>query len=172
MRSKNASLLQLWKGGHIAKECRTKQKSQQNNSYKLSLRQDLRKGRMAKFYQITAAESSGFQIVAENGTNLGTTGYSKANAIFDNLQVIDSIEINSALFKDPRNIQRDELHQTTKHQAFVYVDMYPMDRKGSCTGPVKQVKYKVGCGAMANIMPLSVIKRLNPSEFDKDGNSI
>ena len=50
--------------------------------------------------------------------------------------------------------------------------MYPTDRKGSCTGTAKQVKCKVDCGAMANIMPLSVFKRLNPSEFDKDGNSI
>ena len=35
-----------------------------------------------------------------------------------------------------------------------------------------QVKCKVGCGAMANIMSLSICKMLNPSEFDKDGNSI
>ena len=88
------------------------------------------------------------------------------------MPTIDSIEINSIHFQDPRNIHIDELHQTTKSQAFVCVDMYPTDRKGSCTGPDKQVKYKVDCGAMANIMPLSVFKRLNPSEFDKDGNSI
>ena len=44
--------------------------------------------------------------------------------------------------------------------------------RAGCTGPAKQVKFKVDCGAMANIMPLSVFKMLNPSEFDKDGNSI
>ena len=36
----------------------------------------------------------------------------------------------------------------------------------------KEVKYKIGCWAMANIMPLGIFKMLNPSEFDKDGNSI
>ena len=35
-----------------------------------------------------------------------------------------------------------------------------------------QVKCNVDCGAMANIIPLSIFKMLNPSEFDKDGNSI
>ena len=84
----------------------------------------------------------------------------------------DSIEINSVLFQDPSNIQIDELHQIIKSQTFVYVDMYPTDRKGICTGPAKQVKCKVVCGAMANSMPLSIFKMLNPSEFDKDDNSI
>ena len=50
--------------------------------------------------------------------------------------------------------------------------MFPTDRKGNCTDLTKQVKYKVNCGTMANIMPLSIFKVLNPSEFDKDGNSI
>ena len=50
--------------------------------------------------------------------------------------------------------------------------MYPTDRKGICTSPAKQVKCKVNYGAMANIMPLSIFKILNPSEFDKDDNSI
>ena len=158
MQSKRASLLQLWKGGHIAKECRTEQKSKQNNSHKLSLSQGFRKGRTAKFYEIRAGENPGFQIVAEDGTNIGTIDYSTVNAIFDNLKVIDSIEIYPVLFQDPRNIQIDELHQTTKSQAFVYVDMYPTDREGSCTGLANQVKCKVDCGAMANIMPLSVFK--------------
>ena len=103
---------------------------------------------------------------------MGTIDYSTANAFFENLQVLDSIEINSVLFQDPMNIQIDELHQTTKSQAFVYVDMYPADRKGICTGLAKQVKCKVDFGAMANIMPLSIFKMLNPSEFDKDGYSI
>ena len=48
---------------------------------------------------------------------------------------MDSIEINSVLFQDSSNTQIGELYQTTKGQAFVYVDMYPTDRKGSCTGP-------------------------------------
>ena len=102
---------------------------------------------------------------------MGTIDYSTANTIFENLQVIDSIEINSVLFQDPSNIQIDELHHTTKSQGFVYVDMYPTDRQGICTGPAKQVKCKVDCGAMANIMQLSNFKMLSPSEFDKDGNS-
>ena len=76
------------------------------------------------------------------------------------MPTIGSIEINSVLFQDSSNIQLDELHQTTKSQAFVYVDMYPTDRKDSCTGPTKQVKCKVACGAMASIMPLSIFKRL------------
>ena len=59
------------------------------------------------------------------------------------MHTIDSTEINSVLFQDPMNIQIDELHQTTKNQASVYVDMYPPDRKGICTGPDKQVKCKV-----------------------------
>ena len=88
------------------------------------------------------------------------------------MPTIDSIEINSVLFQDPRNIQIDELHQTTKRQAFVYVDMYLTDRKGICTGLAQQVKCKVDCDAMANVMPLSIFKMLNPSEFDKNGNSI
>ena len=46
---------------------------------------------------------------------------------------------------------------------------YPTDRKSSCTGQAKHIKCKVGCGAMANMMPLSVFERLNLSEFDKDG---
>ena len=46
--------------------------------------------------------------------------------------------------------------------------MYPTDRKSICRGPAKQVKCKVDCGTMANI----VFKMLNPSEFDKNGNSI
>ena len=50
--------------------------------------------------------------------------------------------------------------------------MYPTDMKGICTGPAKQVKCKVDYSAMANIMPLSIFKMLNPSEFDKDGNSL
>ena len=50
--------------------------------------------------------------------------------------------------------------------------MYPTDRKGICTGPTKQVKCKVDFCAMANIMPSSIFKVLNPSEFDKDGNSL
>ena len=54
----------------------------------------------------------------------------------------------------------------------MYVDMYPTDRKGICTGPAEQVKCKVDCGEIDNIMSLSIIKMLNPSEFDKDGNSI
>ena len=103
---------------------------------------------------------------------MGTIDYTTANTIFENLQVIDSIEINSVLFQDPSNIQIDELHQTSKSQIFVYVYMYPTDRKDICTGPAKQVKCKVDCGAMANIMPLSIFKMLNPSEFDKEGNSI
>ena len=37
-----------------------------------------------------------------------------------------------------------------------------------CTGPAKQVKLRFDCGAMANIVPLSVFKRLNPSEFYKE----
>ena len=37
---------------------------------------------------------------------------------------------------------------------------------------MKQVKCKVDCGAMANIMPLGIFKMLNPSEFDKDSNPI
>ena len=121
MQSKKVSLLQLWKGGHIAKECRTKQKSQQNNSHKLSLRQDFRKGRTAKFHEVTAGENPECQIVAEDGTNTGNIDYSTANAILDNLKVIDSIEINSVLFQNPRNIQIDEVHQTTKSQTFVYL---------------------------------------------------
>ena len=88
------------------------------------------------------------------------------------MATIDSIEINSVLFQDCRNIHIDELHQTTKSQAFVYVDMYPADRKSSCTGPVKQVKCKIDYGSMANVMPLSIFKMLNPSEFQNDGNSI
>ena len=88
------------------------------------------------------------------------------------MPTIDSVEINSVLCQDPCNIQLYELHQTTKSQAFVYVDMYPTDGKGICTGPPKQVKCKVDCGAMANTMPLSIFKMLSPSEFDKDGNSI
>ena len=87
------------------------------------------------------------------------------------LPTIDSIEIDSVLFQGSSNIQIDELHQTTKSQAFVYVDMYPTDRKGSHTGPAKQAICKVDHGAMANIMPLSVFKRLNLSEFTKDANS-
>ena len=85
---------------------------------------------------------------------------------------IDSTEINSVLFQDSSNIQIDKLHQTTKSQAFVYVDMYSTDRKGSCTSPTKQVKCKVDCGAMANIMLLNVFKSLSPAEFDKVGKSI
>ena len=55
----------------------------------------------------------------------------------------------------------------------IYLCWYvPNRQKGSCTGPAKEVKYKVDCGAVANIMPLSIFKMLNPSEFDKDGNSI
>ena len=88
------------------------------------------------------------------------------------MPTIDSIEISSVLFWDPSNIQIEELHQATKGQAFVHVNMHPTDRKGSCAGPAKQVKYKVDCGTMANIMPLSVFKKLNSSKFDKDGNSI
>ena len=88
------------------------------------------------------------------------------------MPTIDSIEINSVLLQQSSNIQNDELHQTTKSKAFVYDDMYPTDRMGSCTDPAKQVKCKVDCGAMANIMPLSIFKMLNPPEFDMDGNSI
>ena len=51
-----------------------------------------------------------------------------------------------------------------KNQAFVCVDMYPTDKKGICSGPGKQVKCKVDCGSVANIMPLSIFKMLNPSE--------
>ena len=86
------------------------------------------------------------------------------------MPTIDSIEINSVASQDTRNIHIDEIHQTTKSQSFV--DMYPTDRKGSCSGPVKQVKCNIDCGAMANIMPLNIFKMLNPSEFDKDGNFI
>ena len=50
--------------------------------------------------------------------------------------------------------------------------MYPTDRKGICTGPAEQVNCKVDCGAMANIMSLSIFKMLSPSGFDKDGNSL
>ena len=50
--------------------------------------------------------------------------------------------------------------------------MYPTDRKGTFTGTAKQVKCKVDCGAMVNIMSLSTFKMLNQSEFDKDINSI
>ena len=78
------------------------------------------------------------------------------------MPTILSIEINSVLFQDSSNIQIDELHQTTKSQAFVYVDMFPTDRKSSCTGPAKQVKCKVDCEAMANIRPLSVFKEVKP----------
>ena len=45
------------KGGHIAKECKTKQKSQQNNSHKSSLRQGVRKGRTSKFHEVTVGEN-------------------------------------------------------------------------------------------------------------------
>ena len=86
------------------------------------------------------------------------------------MPTIDSIEINSVASQDTRNIHIDEIHQTTKSQSFV--DMYPADRKGSCSGPVKQVKCNIDCGVMANIMPLNIFKMLNPSEFDKDGNFI
>ena len=34
------------------------------------------------------------------------------------MPTIDSTEINSVLFQDSNNIQIDELHQTTKSQAF------------------------------------------------------
>ena len=61
------------------------------------------------------------------------------------------------------NNQIDKLHQTTKSQESVYVDMYPTNRKDICTGLAKQVKFKVDCGAMANIIPLSIFKMLNPS---------
>ena len=75
--------------------------SQQNNSHKLSLRQGFRKGRTAKFHKTTARENPEFQIVAEDGTNKGTIDYSTANVIFENLQFIGSVEINSVLFQDP-----------------------------------------------------------------------
>ena len=101
------------------------------------------KGRTVKFHEITAGKHPEFQLVAEDGPDMGTIDYSTANAIFDNLQVIDSKEINSVLFQDTRYIQIGELHQTTKSQAFFYVDMSPADRKDSCTGPAKQVKCKV-----------------------------
>ena len=55
------------------------------------------------------------------------------------------------------------MHQTTKSQAFVCGYMYPSDRKDICTSPAKQVKSKIGFGAVANIMPLSIFKMLNPS---------
>ena len=98
--------------------------------------------------------------------------YSTANTIFEHLQVIDSIEINSVLFQDLSNIWIVELHQTAKSQAFVYVDMYITDKKGICRGLAKQVKCKVDCGAMANILSLNIFKMLNPSGYDKDGNSL
>ena len=82
--------------------------------------------------------------------------YSTADTIFEHLQDNDSMEMNSVLFQDSSNIQIDELHLTTKSQAFVYIDMYPTDRKGICTSPGGQVKCKVDCGAMANIMPLGI----------------
>ena len=47
--------------------------------------------------------------------------------------------------------------------------MYTTERKGICTGPAKQMTCKVDCGAMVNIMSLSIFKMLNPSEFDKNG---
>ena len=59
-----------------------------------------------------------------------------------------------------------------KLQKVRHLSMLTCTQLTGCTGPAKQVKCKVDCGAMANIMPLSVFKRLNPSEFDKDGNSI
>ena len=89
-----------------------------------------------------------------------------------NMPTIDSVEINLVVFQDPSNIHIDELNQTTNSQVFVYVDTNPNGGKGICTGQAKQVKYKVDCGAMANIMPLNIFEMLNPSEFDKDGNSI
>ena len=89
-----------------------------------------------------------------------------------NLPAIDSVEINSFLFQDSSNIQTNKLHQTTESQAFVYADMYPTDRKGSCTGQTKQVKCMVDCWTMAKVMQVSIFKMLNPSKFDKDGNSI
>ena len=102
------------------------------------LSDSFRKGRTAKFHEIRAGENPEFQVVAEDGTNMGTIDYSTANAIFENLQVIDSIEINAVLFQDPGNIQIDELHQTAKSQAFVYVDMYPTDKKGICTAQLSK----------------------------------
>ena len=68
------------KRGHIAKECGTKQKSQQNNSHKCFPRQGFRKGRTAKFHEITARETPEFQIVAEDGANMGNIDHSTANA--------------------------------------------------------------------------------------------
>ena len=109
--------------GHIAKESRSKQTLQQNSSHRLSLRHGFRKSRTAKFHEITAGDDIEFQIVDEDGNNLGTIDYSTANTIFKNLQVTDSIEINLVLFQDPSNIQIDKLHQTTKNQAFVNVAM-------------------------------------------------
>ena len=67
---------------HLAKECTLKQKPQQNNSHKLSLRQGLRHSRTAKFHEITVGENPEFQIVAEGGTNMGTIEYSRDNNIF------------------------------------------------------------------------------------------
>ena len=88
------------KGGHMAKECTSKQEAQHKNQHNLSLRQDFKRSRTAKFHDITA-EDQEFHIEAEDGTNVGTIDYPMANTIFKNLQVIDSIEKKSVLFKDP-----------------------------------------------------------------------
>ena len=56
--------------------------NKQNSSHKLSVTQGLRKGRTAKLHEITAGENPEIQIVAEDGTNMGTIDYSTANAIY------------------------------------------------------------------------------------------
>ena len=157
---------------------KTSRGSTRSNTEKIYTKQKPSRFRGKQIHEI---ENDNLYIVDGAGNQIGITDYDSVNQAFQELNyaIIDSIEFsldpwyrhakyNSKNF----NVEINQvLHAKTWKGAETTIMMYPSDDKGKITGRPKGLRSKLDTGAGANLMSLSTYKSINPSDFDKDGNS-
>ena len=120
-------------------------------------------------------------MVDSAGNQIGITDYDSVNQAFQELiyAMIDSIEFSlepgtgklKYNYKNSNVEINQVFHAKTWKEAETTIMMFSSDDKGKITGRPNGMKSKLDTGAGANIMSLSTYKSINPSDFDKDGNT-
>ena len=110
---------------------------------------------------------------------IGVTDFGTIDDNFDNVQWIDSIEVS---YNPPTHLASYGTKETTaaihniqkrqKSQAFTTVSMLPQDTEGKTIGAPIDVKCKIDTGAGANVMPVSIFRKLCPDMFDAKGKAL
>ena len=149
--------------GHFAKMCKSNAQGKQTNSIAHS--------------QPRPIKLTYIHLVSDEGQNLGTTDWATANILFEGIAWTDCIDIfpdtSGNINYHSRDVEVDNVCQIQKSHTFTYVNMYPTSLQGKNACPAQQVKCKIDSAeAVANVLSLGDYKKVNPSEFDKAGNSL